>query len=401
MGVAFQAVGSLAQSGAATVTITAPTLVADDIMIAQVMETAGTHAITSIPAGWTNFHEVSISAGVCRGTLCWKRAVLADSGATFDFTAGGASQMSGVISAWRGCVTGVTPLDATAESVSTNAVSDSITYADYNPTESNAFVVAIGFYDQNNTTAGAISGTNPTFVNNYDLESATFSISFFCYSGASTGAATGARSHTTSSTTDAVNQGVMFGFVAAPTAVVGRGYQTIPVRRKDRFQALKFWFQGIPPADAAAASFPAARGWMDSRPRPVRRADATAYSVIGRIPPADIENPPARGYMVREYRQKPQPANSVYFVYNGIPPPDFVEVHEPFYNRMMMKIPVRLLRRAARTAYELTVSVTVPPPDASPVRFRKTLSEVGTGIGKRQKHIGEVGDTRDDDISPP
>ena len=31
---------------------------------------------------------------------------------------------------------------------------------------------------------------------------------------------------------------------------------------------------------------------------------------------------------------------------------------------------------------------------AGPWKFRKTLSEEGTRIGKRQKHIGEIGDTR-------
>lgn len=219
MAVTFQAVGSLAQQGSDTLPITAPSLAADDIMVAQIMETAGSHAMSSAPSGWAALHAANIASGSARAYLYWKRAVGGDSGASFSWTSGGATQLSGVISAWRGCITGSSPIDATAPSVQTNtSATDQIDYADFDPTESSAWVVAMGFYKDDATTAGAISGTDPIFVNNYDLESATFGISFFAYSGSSTGAATGTRSHVTTSTTDAINQGVLFGLVQVTVA---------------------------------------------------------------------------------------------------------------------------------------------------------------------------------------
>lgn len=216
MAVSFVAAGAIV--GTVTLpqlTIVAPTLAADDIMVAAI--NAKDNQVWSGPAGWTKFVEVNNTAAQ-RCTLFWKRAVAGDSGASFVFTVPINNNITyqGMISAWRGCITTATPIDATAPTTSANALSDTVTYATFDPTETAAWVVATGFYNEDLTTAGAIAGTDPTFVNNWDLEDATGTdASIFGYSGSSTGAATGARSHTTTSMADAINVGVLFGLIAA------------------------------------------------------------------------------------------------------------------------------------------------------------------------------------------
>lgn len=231
MPVAFVAAGALA----ATVTlpqlsIIAPTLSVDDIMVAAI--NAKDNQVWAAPAGWTKFVE-SNNTTAQRVTLAWKRAVAGDSGATFVFTVPVDNNItySGLISAWSGAITTATPIDATTPTVDPAAAAqDAIDYTSFDPTETTAFVVAIGFYNEDLTTAGAIAGTNPSFTNRWDLESATGTdSSIFGYDGSSDGAATGARSHSTTSMADAINVGVLFGLVAAPVTEgysgrgVGRG----------------------------------------------------------------------------------------------------------------------------------------------------------------------------------
>lgn len=228
MAVAFQAVGALAAVTAPTfpLTVVAPVLAVDDIMIAVLFDrnidsppSNGFNPITP-PVGWTLFAEGENPSGPTF-TIFWKRAVGGDSEASFIFTRTIAADLfCGVISAWRGCVTTGSPIDATAPSTSLNAISDSVSYASFDPTETNAFVVAVGMYNQDGTTAGAIAGTDPTFTNQWDLETAVGSDgSIFGYSGASSGVATGARSNTTSSPIDAVSWGCLFGLVAASEGI--------------------------------------------------------------------------------------------------------------------------------------------------------------------------------------
>ena len=217
MAVAFQSVGALAANAATTtLNIVAPSLAADDIMIAAINNKD--NQVVTAPSGWASVSASNNGANQ-RASIFWKRAVGGNSGATFAFTKPTDNNVlfCGVISAWRGCITTATPIDATTPSVSANASSDTVTYATFDPTETAAFVVAIGFYNQDLTTAGSISGTDPSFTNRWDLETGTGSdASIFGYGGSSTGAATGARSHSTTSTADDVNIGVMFGLVAAP-----------------------------------------------------------------------------------------------------------------------------------------------------------------------------------------
>ncbi|MDZ4343570.1 MAG: hypothetical protein U1E51_14190 [Candidatus Binatia bacterium] len=211
MAVTFQAVGAMTGgAGVTSLTVTAPASAADDILVAQIASPAG-HTVSPPDGTWTEF--VSSLNGALRSYLFWKRAT--GSGGNFVFPASGATNLYGVISAWRGAITSATPIDATAPSVSNNASSDIVTYAAFNPTETDAFVVACGFYNDNLTTAGVISGTNPTFALRWNLESAVaFDFSMFGYSGSSDGADTGARSHSTTSVVDVINVGVLFGLVA-------------------------------------------------------------------------------------------------------------------------------------------------------------------------------------------
>jgi len=215
--VAFQAVGALAAgANVSSLDVVAPACAANDILIAVLL--VKDNRVVSAPDGtWTMFVD-STNTTAQRVRIFWKRATA--SGGTFTFTTPTKANnlFAGVISAWRGCITTATPIDATSPSISNNALSDTVSYATFNPTETTAFVVAIGVYNDDTTTAGAISGTNPAFTNRFDLETSTGTdCSMFSYSGTSDGAATGARSHTTTSGVDAINMGVLFGLVAEGT----------------------------------------------------------------------------------------------------------------------------------------------------------------------------------------
>lgn len=214
--VTFVLAGALAaQANVSTLYVVAPACAANDILIAVLL--VKDNRVVTAPSGWTKFVEANNTTAQ-RITIAWKRAVAGDSGATFAFSTPGTANnlFAGVISAWRGCITTATPIDATSPSVSANASSDTVSYATFDPTQTTAYVVAIGVYNNDLTTAGAIAGTNPTFVNRWDLETSIGTDgSIFGYSGDSNGSATGTRTHSTTSTADDINIGVLFGLVAA------------------------------------------------------------------------------------------------------------------------------------------------------------------------------------------
>jgi hypothetical protein len=233
--VAFKSVGSIVGNATTTtLNIVSPGTgyATNDILIAAIngkdnLQITAPGAQGNMGA-WTIFAEGNNTANQ-RFTLACARATGDDAdGDTFGFTKSTDNNLlfAGVISQWSGALTTGTcadALDATAESISNNASADDVTYATFDPTETNAFVVAIGFYNEDLTTAGSISGTDPTYTNRWDLEVPTGTdCSIFGYSGASSGAATGSRTHSTTSTVDAINIGVQFGFKEAPpTAGVG------------------------------------------------------------------------------------------------------------------------------------------------------------------------------------
>jgi len=226
MAVSFWTVGALVGNATTTtLNIVAPSLAADDIMIAAVH--SNDNQVVSAPDGsWTLMVD-QINTANQRVRLWWKRAVAGDSGATFAFTKPTDNNLlfCGVISAWTGCITSGSPLDATSPTVTPwNVAADAVTYNSFDPTETTAYVVAIGLYNENQTTAGTIAGTDPTLTNRWDLETpAGADASIFGYSGSSSGAATGQRTQATSSVVDAISVGVLFGLVAAitPRSVAG------------------------------------------------------------------------------------------------------------------------------------------------------------------------------------
>ena len=220
MAVAFRIAGALADNATTTtLPIVAPTtnVATDDIFVAVIL--GKDNQTITVPDGtWTKFVEVNNTANQ-RMTLAWKRVVPGDAGATFNFTKPTDNNIlfCGVILCFSGCLTTATPIDATTPTTSANASSDTVTYADFNPAETAAFVVAVGGYNNDLTTAGAISGTDPAFTNRLDVETNLGTdASIFAYTGSSSGAATGARSHSTTSTVDDVNLGILFGLKAAP-----------------------------------------------------------------------------------------------------------------------------------------------------------------------------------------
>jgi hypothetical protein len=217
MAVTYVNRGSLVANAATTsISLDAPACNVDDVHVAIIY--GKSDQVISPPDGtWTNF--VEFVGGSTRLTLSWKRATA--SGGSFAFTKPTDDNIlfCGVITTWRGCTTSATPIDATTPSTSSNASSDTVSYADFNPTETTGHCVAVGAYAEDATTAGSIAGTDPAFTNHVDVETPTGSdASIFVYSGDSSGAATGARSHSTTSTTDAGSLAVIFGLVAAAAA---------------------------------------------------------------------------------------------------------------------------------------------------------------------------------------
>lgn len=224
MAVTFRAAGALATNAVTTtLNVVAPAgLVANDILVVAVL--GKDNLVITFPgaqngiSAWTKFVEVNNTTAQ-RLTLGWARVTdggLA-SGSTIAVTKPTDNNLlfCGVCSAWIGAITTGNPTTgAGTPTTSANASADAVTYATFDPLIA-SHVVAVGVYNDDATTAGAISGTDPTFTNRWDLETLVGTDgSIFGYSGDSTGAATGARSHSTTSGVDAINIGCLFGLEA-------------------------------------------------------------------------------------------------------------------------------------------------------------------------------------------
>ena len=197
------------------------TLVANDILIASIISKNNVESIT-VPAGWTKFVEVNWGAtDEHRSTIAWYRVVGGETTFNFSKITNDGNLLALNITQWRGCATSGSPISGTA-TTSDNASADSVTYATFTPGYTGDLVVAVGFYADDQTTLAAITGTDPTFVTNADVETASGSdASIFAQSGPSfSGFPTGARSHTTTSTADATNLGVLFGLNGGGSAIV-------------------------------------------------------------------------------------------------------------------------------------------------------------------------------------
>src|SRR5687767_1759016 len=186
MAVTFHAVGAIAiTSTVVTLPLVAPALLPNDIMIAVLI---GKDNIDHSPpdASWTEIGTQTNNTTAMTTSHWWKRAVVADSGATFNFTKATDNNVffAGVISVWRGALETGDPIDPSTPTVSNNASSDTVTYATFTPTRMDLTIIASGIYANDLTTVGTIAGTNPTLTNRYDIETSTGTdCSFFGFSG--------------------------------------------------------------------------------------------------------------------------------------------------------------------------------------------------------------------------
>lgn len=217
MAVTFNTVGAIAvDSLNAFVDVVAPSCSVDDILICVLF---GKDNLThSAPDGtWTVIGTQTNNTTGMTTSHWWKRAVLGSSDATFRFTKSADNNVffAGLISAWTGAVVSGSPIDTGTPTINSTAVaSDTVSYTDFDPVSTDLTIIASGIYNNDLTTAGTITGTNPTLDNRYDLETATGTdCSMFGFSGVSDGAATGNRSHSTTSMADDINQGWLFGIL--------------------------------------------------------------------------------------------------------------------------------------------------------------------------------------------
>ena len=195
----FIAVGTDVATTTTTLALVAPTCQVGDAIFAIIVSKNNT-ALT-VPTDWTIIQDVSNTAAM-RTAIAWKKIGSADSGATFNFTVAGTTVSYGCLVVFRNVQ------QVGASSASANALADNVTYATITP-DPNSVVVGFGSYSLNATTLGAMTGTDPTFANILDVETASgTTASLFASWGPSLdGAATGARTQPSNSTTDAVNQG--------------------------------------------------------------------------------------------------------------------------------------------------------------------------------------------------
>lgn len=198
----FVSAGSPVATVTVTLALVAPTCQPGDYLFALVVSNNNT-ALTLPSTSWTTIQDVTNTAAM-RTAVAYKVVGSGDSGATFNFTVAGTTLSYGVLVAYRGGV-----LVGTSSSSAQGVAADTVTYATITPNP-NSLVIAFGAYNLNATTAGAMSGTDPTFTNRVDVETATGNTaSLFVYDGSSSGAATGSRTHATTSTVDAINHGFL------------------------------------------------------------------------------------------------------------------------------------------------------------------------------------------------
>ena len=237
MAVRLWAAGSALAGTATTLGLVAPTLNANDIMIAQIAS-EDNDAHLAPDADWTAINEVNNGTGL-RSSIWWKRAAAADSGATFTFTSfAGTTGNFGVIVAYRGCTVIGSPIGSSTNS--TNASADNVTYATLTPLSNESAIVACGFYADDATTAETVSGTTPVFdTTDVDVETATGSgvgLSLFqSIARRNVGGATGALTQASASVTDAVNNGMLFELLNEfPIVSVNRGEAGVTYPRRVR-----------------------------------------------------------------------------------------------------------------------------------------------------------------------
>jgi hypothetical protein len=210
MPISFVAAGTAVAGVLTTLDLVAPTLAENDIIIAQIASNDN-DAVAMPTAAWTVIQENNNGTGL-RSTVAWKRALTADSGATFQFTGlAGTTVNFGVLTVYRGVIPHGPAVGTSTTSANISA--DDVTYATLTPRSNAGVIIACGYYQNDLTTAGAMS--DASFTNVVDEETPTGNdLSLFQYWAPSSGAATGALTHSTTSTADAVSNGDLFDLIA-------------------------------------------------------------------------------------------------------------------------------------------------------------------------------------------
>jgi hypothetical protein len=153
MAVSFVAAGSVAGAAAGTTySVTAPTIQAGDTLFcATISFLAGGPTPATIDGSWTLGAE-GMAGGNRSFRLFWKKAVGADSEASFTITKGSPSTEShAVIFAFRGA-NGAGPIDPAGFQATGNAsATDAVTFAALDPSGADVHVVAVAMYYQDQT----------------------------------------------------------------------------------------------------------------------------------------------------------------------------------------------------------------------------------------------------------
>jgi hypothetical protein len=233
----------VANATTATLTLTTPGgALEGDILIAVIL--LKSNPDFGGPADWNALVNLHRNTTAQQLEVWWRRATSADVGPQsylFSKDADDNILMCGLISTWRGAKATGDPFDTTPPSFSDNPSQDAVNYATFDPASSDCHVIAVGVYNQDLTTAGSISGTNPAYVNRWDHETATGTdASGFGYSGDSNGAATGARSHSTTSTADAISIGCQFALLPEPAPAADELFSEVVWRRRRASTAYRF-----------------------------------------------------------------------------------------------------------------------------------------------------------------
>lgn len=221
MAVSFSAAGTDVATVTTTLALVAPSCNIGDILIAQVISQNNTSL--GLPSGsWTTIRDIANTSAM-QSAIAWKRVVSGDSGGTFNFTVAGTTLSYGILTVYSG-VAGV----GVVSSTSANASADNVTYATITPSTNQGAVVSCGYYNLGATTAGSVTGTNPTFSNVVDVETASgLTASLFQSWGVCDGIATGARTQPSNSTVDAINHGFLFDLQASGEGGAGGSQNTL------------------------------------------------------------------------------------------------------------------------------------------------------------------------------
>ena len=233
MPISYVGAGSAVQTVTTTLTLAGhASSLPNDIHLAHIIS-INNSAITAPDATWFEISQANFTGS--RGAIFWKRITAAGAG-SYAFTVAGTTTSYGIVTSHRGCKVNGHPYGTST--TSSNASADAITYAAIVPHSNNGSLIAVGFYAEDLTTGGTVSGAVYTFAApSVDVEQATNEDAsiFVSIAPMTTNATSGVITQATTSTLDAVNQGVLIDLMSVETeGGSGGGGPLYP--RVDRFR---------------------------------------------------------------------------------------------------------------------------------------------------------------------